>query len=537
MIKTILLLGMTLILILSSISFSNATTVIENDIIYVDDSNTEGPWDGTVDHPFQYIQEGINAAYDADTVFVFAGNYYENIVIDKSICLRGENKDECFLISNVSSSTITIKEEKICLKEFTISGLDSYYEVNIKGNHTAIYNTTINSDILINSSNNKIYNNSIKRWICITSSQKPEYNSFNKICNNTLGTVYVNSSNNIICNNLIESDNFFYSVHFDIDAISNHFYDNNIISTSINGLLLSSDNNDIHNNTINDEMNDGVGILINSRKNNISNNVIKGGYSSISLFSDENIITGNVMKKGGIEIGIPLFLFNSYTIPYNNTIFNNLVNDKPLLYKVRHSNEIFHEDYGQIILMNCTNITIHHQNISHVKRPIQVFNSKNMFIQDNTFIGGQFWSECSEHIEFIKNRFYSSGIELNSCSDIIIKNNFIEDGNGIELSKCDDGIISRNNFLNVTKEIQGWTTYNMLITENNFYDFEQHEGGSPFDDVYLNYNHNKWEHNYWGEKRYLPKSIWATVYVPGIAGWLFRFLKFDWHPAQEPYDI
>ena len=37
------------------------------DIIYVDDDNTTGPWDGTEDHPFQFIQDGIDVAVGDDS--------------------------------------------------------------------------------------------------------------------------------------------------------------------------------------------------------------------------------------------------------------------------------------------------------------------------------------------------------------------------------------------------------------------------------------------------------------------------------------
>ncbi|HIG99638.1 MAG TPA: hypothetical protein HA258_03550, partial [Thermoplasmata archaeon] len=28
--------------------------------IYVDDSNTDGPWDGSIEHPYQFIQDGVD---------------------------------------------------------------------------------------------------------------------------------------------------------------------------------------------------------------------------------------------------------------------------------------------------------------------------------------------------------------------------------------------------------------------------------------------------------------------------------------------
>ena len=36
--------------------------------IYVDDDNVDGPWDGSQEHPFQHIQDGIDNASDGDTV-------------------------------------------------------------------------------------------------------------------------------------------------------------------------------------------------------------------------------------------------------------------------------------------------------------------------------------------------------------------------------------------------------------------------------------------------------------------------------------
>jgi len=49
------------------ITFNNLGTT------YVDDDNTEGPWDGTQEHPYQFIQDGLNASLEGGTVFVYDG--------------------------------------------------------------------------------------------------------------------------------------------------------------------------------------------------------------------------------------------------------------------------------------------------------------------------------------------------------------------------------------------------------------------------------------------------------------------------------
>ena len=53
--------------------------VTVRDVIFVDDDNTAGPWDGTFDNPYQYIQDGVDAVPgDNYMVWIMPGTYNED---------------------------------------------------------------------------------------------------------------------------------------------------------------------------------------------------------------------------------------------------------------------------------------------------------------------------------------------------------------------------------------------------------------------------------------------------------------------------
>ncbi len=75
----------------------NVTDVPSNIIVYVDDDNTSGIENGTVENPFNTIQEGIDFAGPGDSLSVFSGSYQENIVVGKKIDLSGEDPKETII--------------------------------------------------------------------------------------------------------------------------------------------------------------------------------------------------------------------------------------------------------------------------------------------------------------------------------------------------------------------------------------------------------------------------------------------------------
>ena len=45
---------------------------------------------------------------------------------------------------------------------------------------------------------------------------------------------------------------------------------------------------------------------------------------------------------------------------------------------------------------------------------------------------------------------------------------------------------------------------------------------------------NKWNNNYWNKERIFPYPIFGLIQM-GII--LLPWINFDWHPAEEPYNI
>jgi parallel beta-helix repeat protein len=227
---------------------------IDGSIIYV--SKTESG-------NFTSIQEGIDAADSGDTVYVYNGTYNENIVIDKSLVLLGEDKNITIIDGRSAGNTIKVNANFVTIRGLTIQKSGLIYP---------------NSGINLSSNNNIIEGN--------------------LITDNFYGITLYFSSGNIIRNNTIQDDD-----HCGI-------------------YLSSSSNNTINNNTIRNNVFNGIGGYYSSDNNLIfGNNFINNRYCGVNIrVSKENNIIGNDFSNNNIGIHIP-----PNNIVENNDFTNNKI--------------------------------------------------------------------------------------------------------------------------------------------------------------------------------------------------------------------
>jgi parallel beta-helix repeat protein len=182
------------------------------------------------------------------------------------------------------------------------------------------------------------------------------------ITRNMVGIEVLNSSNDIIQNNIIYNNS---NTGLNLDQSNNNTINNNTLEyNSISGLnLQNSSNNTINNNTITSNNWSGIA-LNNATQNNISNNNINNNQIGVNLAQNNtnNNITNNNIKNNSY-IGVSLIKSQSNNIA-NNTIINN-------------------ENYG-IYLDNSNSTTITENNINNNLYGVGIYrNSTNTQIQFN----------------------------------------------------------------------------------------------------------------------------------------------------------
>jgi parallel beta-helix repeat protein len=141
------------------------------------------------------IQEAINSANPGDLIFVHRGIYYEDLVVNKSVSLVGEDRDLTVIYGYANQSDYVV---------FVIASGTSVKDLTVRRNPVNLFG----GGIFVGSVGNVILHNKIEDsyyGLMISSSNNNDV-SDNIISNNTNGLTLTFSSNNVFSNNII-SDN------------------------------------------------------------------------------------------------------------------------------------------------------------------------------------------------------------------------------------------------------------------------------------------------------------------------------------------
>ena len=103
----------------------------------------------------------------------------------------------------------------------------------------------------------------------------------------------------------------------------------------------------------------------------------------IRYANKNNTIVNNIFFNGG-------FFLEHYGYSSNNTISDNYIDGKPVIYLEDISNEEINNDFGQVLLLRCENITIKDKNVSNVAVAVELIFSDDCHIINNNFINNHF---------------------------------------------------------------------------------------------------------------------------------------------------
>lgn len=226
------------LLLLALLGAQFATPVRAAATIYVDAGNVGDPLeDGSQEHPFDEIQEGLNAAHNGDTVRVASGTYYENVVVNKRVNLVGEDCENTIIDGDGKYHVVRVAVDGVRISGFTMrDGMEktgAWYGLHLHQCDEAVIsgNIFLNNSIGIEveGSNDNVIQGNVIRYnqhgIDLTSSSGNTIQG-NTLTENRLCSIDLFSSDeNTITENIIEPRSGFASISIRLTSHS----DRNIV--------------------------------------------------------------------------------------------------------------------------------------------------------------------------------------------------------------------------------------------------------------------------------------------------------------------
>ncbi len=408
------------------------------------------------------IQAAINAASVGDTIYVWAGTYYENLTIDKSLTIIGNGTINTTINGSGVDDVVKINANWVNFTGFTVesSGSDWWptYDAGVKVDgveHVHVYDVNVSDSLmgisLYNSNNNTIENNTI--LYNVTYGIQAYFSPDNRILNNTcsgsiIGIIGDYSYGSTILNNTCFGNYYgIYAYYCDYSIIKN----NNCSANEIYSIYLDdSSYSKIENNYCSDGM---LGIYIYYADADVVNNntITNQSLAGIIIeYTNSMTIKNNTMTLCGISVfGYQQSQWDTHVIDINNT-----VNGKPVYYWKNRNSGTVPAGAGEVILACCSRVTVSNQNCSDGSLGIALGYSDNITVKNNNCSNNGFYGiylQYSTSNEIMSNTCQLNseyGIQLYSSNfNEIIDNTCTYAWRGISLYMSDSNIIDHNSIL------------------------------------------------------------------------------------------
>jgi len=313
---------------------------------------------------YSKIQDAIDNASDRDTVFVYNGIYYENIVINKSINLIGENAKTTIIDGMEKGNVIYVCGNRVCISNFTIqhgggawpgAGIFIYSSDNVISNN--IIRNNGKGIILVDlvSKRNKVYKNTVvsnaETGIDIFNAEKNIIKENNVLHNGGDGIEIADAGSNTIEKNVLADTIYLGRAYGNIvkdNSFSEggiriwHSFGNKLLNNTIKGepIVYLEDKRDL-------EIDEGAQVIlvrcegITIKNLNISNtccaihlsfcngctveeNVLENNSFGIEMYScKRNLLKRNTLKNN--ECGILLEMHSNMNKIFDNNFVENNV--------------------------------------------------------------------------------------------------------------------------------------------------------------------------------------------------------------------
>lgn len=424
--KTLLILAVGILF--PCISFSRNFNTLSNPvIIYV-------PTD------FPTVQAAINNADEGCTIFVHEGVYNENVVVNKTVSLLGENKEKTMIDGGDSGMTVSILAENVSVKNFTIQGGGSNaYESGI---FVGAFHGNVTDNIIVE---NSLFG------ICLNYSINTLVSANVIRQNKGDGIVLYNSYNNTFVDNTLTGNKIGLHLH---SSDQNNISSNTLQENRLGGVgLVYSSGNWITNNSILRNTGNGIILDYSSDNNMLTGNTITAtvGYGLMLASSSGNILRNNSMSTNTFDFYCPA-IRPSLSDFLNDIDDSNVINSQPVYYIVNEKGLLIDQstftEIGYLALINCTDMKV--QNISLSQ------NGQGLLLAFTN-------SSIIENFKAAKNNY---GMQLLYCFNNTIANSAFTDNS-------EDGITvdhssTRNSFLHNTLENNHYAMRLIHSTNENY---------------------------------------------------------------------